>query len=158
MQVVETRCVEQSGLGRLHSGRPIIAAGYALQGRSGMKRREFITLLGGAAAWPPRGQQTSKLPTVGFLGPGTPATHSQWLTAFVRRMRELGWIEGHNLAIEHRWAEGRSERYAEIAAEFVRLKVDAEAPSLQQSRRHQPSRSCSGWGLTRSAPASSTAW
>jgi putative ABC transport system substrate-binding protein len=92
-----------------------------------MKRREFITLLGGAAAvWPlaAHAQQPGKLPTVGFLGPGTPATHGQWLTAFVRRLRELGWIESRNLAIEDRWAEGRSERYAQIAAEFVRLKVD----------------------------------
>jgi putative ABC transport system substrate-binding protein len=92
-----------------------------------MKRRQFITIFGGAAAtWPlaAGAQQAGKLPTVGFLGTGTPATHALWLTGFVQRMRELGWIEGRNLAIEHRWAEGRSERFAEIAAEFVRLKVD----------------------------------
>jgi putative tryptophan/tyrosine transport system substrate-binding protein len=65
-----------------------------------VKRRAFITLLGGAAA------------------------QSQWTMAFVQRMRELGWTEGSNLAIAYRWAEGRSERFAEIAAEFVRLKVD----------------------------------
>jgi putative ABC transport system substrate-binding protein len=88
------------------------------------RRREFITLLGGAAAaWPlaARAQQPAKLPTVGFLGT---STRSHWTTAFVQRLRELGWIEGHTVAIEYRWAEGRSERFAEIAAEFVHLKVD----------------------------------
>ena len=92
-----------------------------------MRRREFITLLGGAAAaWPlaARAQQPGKLPTIGFLGAATPAAWGQWVAAFVQRLRELGWIEGRTVAIEYRWAEGRSERYAEIAAEFVRLKVD----------------------------------
>jgi len=92
-----------------------------------MKRREFITLLGGAAvAWPlaARAQQPSKLPTIGFLGTVTPTAQSQYTAAFVQRLRELGWIEGRTVAIEYRWAEGRSERFAEIAAEFVRLKVD----------------------------------
>jgi ABC-type uncharacterized transport system substrate-binding protein len=92
-----------------------------------MRRREFITLLGGAAAaWPlaARAQQPGKPPTIGFLGSSTPLAMSQSVTAFVQRVRELGWIEGRTVAIEYRWAEGRSERYAEIAAEFVRLKVD----------------------------------
>ena len=92
-----------------------------------MKRREFITLLGGAAvAWPlaARAQQPAKLPTIGFLGAATPATWSLFVAAFVQRLRELGWIEGRTIAIEYRWAEGRGERFAEIAAEFVRLKVD----------------------------------
>src|SRR6266478_299047 len=90
-------------------------------------RREFITFIGGAAvAWPlaARAQQAGKLPTIGFLGASTPAAQSQWTAAFVQRLRELGWIEGRTIAIEYRWAEGRDERYAEIAAEFVRLKVD----------------------------------
>jgi putative ABC transport system substrate-binding protein len=93
----------------------------------GIVRREFITLLGGAAVvWPlaARAQQPTKLPTVGFLGAATPAIWSVFIVAFVRRLRELGWIEGRTIAIEYRWAEGRRERYAEIAAEFVRLKVD----------------------------------
>jgi putative ABC transport system substrate-binding protein len=93
----------------------------------GVRRREFITLLGGsAAAWPlaARAQQPAKLPTIGLLGAATPATWSVFIVAFVRRLRELGWIEGRTIAIEYRWAEGRRERYAEIAAEFVRLKVD----------------------------------
>src|SRR6476620_9713895 len=91
-----------------------------------MKRREFVTLLGGAAAWPLAGQarEASKLPTIGFLGASTPSAWSRWSAAFVQRLRELGWIDGRTVAIEYRWAEGRSERYAEIAAEFVRLKVD----------------------------------
>jgi putative tryptophan/tyrosine transport system substrate-binding protein len=91
-----------------------------------MKRREFITLLAGASAWPlpARAQQPAKLPTVGLLGAATPATWSPFIAAFVRRLRELGWIEGTTIAIEYRWAEGRDERFAEIAAEFVRLKVD----------------------------------
>ena len=91
-----------------------------------MRRREFITLLGGAAAWPlgARAQQTSKLPTIGFLGAGTRSGWSDWHAAFVQRLLELGWIEGRTVAMEVRWAEGRPERYTEIAAEFVRLKVD----------------------------------
>jgi putative ABC transport system substrate-binding protein len=93
-----------------------------------MRRRDLITLLGGAAAaWPvaARAQQAGKLPTIGILGPTTPSSQAQEVAAFVQRLRELGWIEGRNLAIEVRWAQGRPDRYAEIAAEFVRLKVDA---------------------------------
>ena len=91
-----------------------------------MKRREFITLLGGAAAWPlaARAQQSGKLPTVGFLGSATPLVESQRVAAFVQRLRQLGWIENRNVAIEYRWAEGRSERFVEFATEFVQLKVD----------------------------------
>ena len=89
-----------------------------------MRRREFITLLG-AAAWPlaVRAQQ-AKVATIGLLGTGSAAAQSQWTAAFVQRMRDLGWVDGRNLTIEYRWAEGRSERFAEFAAEFVRLKVD----------------------------------
>ena len=93
-----------------------------------MKRREFITLLGGAAAaWPftARAQRGGKkLPTVGLLGASTRSNWNHWTAAFVRRLGELGWIEGRTVAIEYRWAEGSSERFAEIAAEFVQLKVD----------------------------------
>jgi putative ABC transport system substrate-binding protein len=90
-----------------------------------MKRREFIAGLG-AAAWPvaARAQQSGKLATVGYLGATTPETGRPLTDAFVKRLRELGWIEGRNIAIEYRWAEGRTDRAAEIAAEFVRLKVD----------------------------------
>jgi len=91
-----------------------------------IRRREFITLLGGTAAtWPlaARAQQSAKLPTIGFLGGTTASTMRQWTDAFVQRLRELGWVDGRTVAIEFRWAEGRSERYTEIAAEFVHLKV-----------------------------------
>jgi putative ABC transport system substrate-binding protein len=91
-----------------------------------IRRREFIALLGGAAVgWPlaARAQQ-AKLPTIGFLGSLSQSAQSAWTAAFVQRMREHGWIEDHTVAIEYRWAEGRGERFAEIAAEFVRLKVD----------------------------------
>src|SRR5262245_29974741 len=89
-------------------------------------RRKFLATLGGAAVWPlaAQAQQAGKLPTIGFLVSGTPSSHGQWVAAFVRRLHELGWIEGRTVAIEYRWAEGRTERAAEIAAEFVRRKVD----------------------------------
>jgi putative tryptophan/tyrosine transport system substrate-binding protein len=92
-----------------------------------MKRRQFLSIVGGAAgAWPllARAQQPTKLPTIGFLGTSTPVAWRPWIAAFVQRLRELGWIEGRTVAIEVRWAEGKSERFAEIAAEFVRLNVD----------------------------------
>ena len=92
-----------------------------------MRRREFITLGGGAAAvWPliVHAQQAKKLPTIGFLGASSASAWAPWTAAFVQRLRELGRIEGRTVAIEYRWAEGRGERYTEIAAEFVRLKVD----------------------------------
>jgi len=91
-----------------------------------MRRREFITVVGSAAVWPlaARAQQPGKLPTIGLLGPSTPSTWAPWVAAFVQRLRELGWIDGRNVTIDYRSAEGRSERLAEIAAEFVRLNVD----------------------------------
>jgi ABC-type uncharacterized transport system substrate-binding protein len=92
-----------------------------------MKRREFITLLGGAAVtWPlsARAQPSGKLTTIGFLGGATEPATRIWLAAFVQRLRELGWIEGRTVAIEVRWAEGHFDRFADIAAEFIRLKVD----------------------------------
>ncbi len=82
----------------------------------GMRRREFITLLGGAAAWPivARAQQPAKRPTIGFLGVSTSAAWSHWTAAFLGRLSELGWTEGRNVAIEYRWAEGRVERSVEM--------------------------------------------
>lgn len=91
-----------------------------------MRRREVLSLIGGAAAaWPlkARAQQT-KLPTIGFLGSGTLASQGKWVAAFVQRLRELGWVEGRSIVLDYRWAEGRSERISEIAAEFVQRKVD----------------------------------
>jgi putative ABC transport system substrate-binding protein len=92
-----------------------------------MRRREFIWLIGGATVVLPRlasGQQPSKTPVVGFLVPGTQASHGAWVAAFAKRLSELGWTEGRNIAIEYRWAEGDNQRMAEFAAEFVRRKVD----------------------------------
>jgi putative ABC transport system substrate-binding protein len=91
-----------------------------------MKRREFIALLGGAAAaWPLEARaQQPRIPIIGFLGASTQANWTDWTAAFVQRLRELGWVEGRTVTIEYRWADGRSERYAEFAVEFVRLKAD----------------------------------
>ena len=96
-----------------------------------MRRRAFISLLGGSAAatsfvWPlaARAQPAGKRPTIGYIGGGSPTSQRAWIEAFVQRLRELGWIEGRTVAIEIRWGEARPERYAEIAAELVRLKVD----------------------------------
>ena len=71
-----------------------------------------------------RAQQVGRVPTIGFLGASSPSAWGNRLDAFVRRLRELGWVEGRTVAIEYRWSEGHNERAAEIAAEFVRLKVD----------------------------------
>jgi putative ABC transport system substrate-binding protein len=92
-----------------------------------MRRREFITLISGVAAvWPlaARAQQPAKRPTIGFLGTNTPSAQERWTAAFVQRLHELGWIEGRNVAVEYRWANGRTERFAELATELVNLKVD----------------------------------
>jgi putative tryptophan/tyrosine transport system substrate-binding protein len=90
-----------------------------------MRRRDFMATVGGAAAWPllANAQQQGRLPTIGFLG-ASAAGFSPWTAAFEAHLRELGWIDGRSIAIEYRWSEGSAERYAEIAAEFVRLKVD----------------------------------
>jgi putative ABC transport system substrate-binding protein len=91
-----------------------------------MRRRDFIAGIVGSVSLPlaARAQQAGKPPTIGYLGGGGPASQRAWVDAFVQRLRDLGWIEGRTVAIEYRWGEGRAERYAEIAAEFVRLKVD----------------------------------
>jgi putative tryptophan/tyrosine transport system substrate-binding protein len=91
-----------------------------------MRRREFFTALAAivAGSLSARAQQPAKLPTIGFLGANTPATQRQWTAAFVHRLGELGWIEGRTVAIEYRWGEGHTVRFAEFLADFVRLKVD----------------------------------
>jgi putative ABC transport system substrate-binding protein len=105
-----------------------------------MRRREFIAIVGGAAVWPMAAvaQQSGRLPTIGFLGADA-LGFGPWTAAFVARLRELGWIDGRTIAIEYRWSEGRNARYAEIAAEFVRLKVDvivtvgSAVPTIRQA-------------------------
>jgi putative tryptophan/tyrosine transport system substrate-binding protein len=91
-----------------------------------MKRREFIAGLGGAAAWPLAAlpQQPGKLPTIGFLYPGRSSAAGPITASFLSRLRELGWVEGRNIAVEYRWTEGRREATKEFLTEFVRLKVD----------------------------------
>jgi ABC-type uncharacterized transport system substrate-binding protein len=97
-------------------------------------------LLGGAAAWPlaARAQQ-GKLPVIGLLGASTPSGWAPWVAAFERRLRELGWIDARNVQIEYRWADGRPERYADIAAELVRLNakvivtVGSAVPAAKQA-------------------------
>jgi putative ABC transport system substrate-binding protein len=92
-----------------------------------MKRREFMAMVGGAtAAWPlvARAQPAAKIPTIGFMSVSTPAAWSRFVAAFEQRLSELGWNNGRNVAIEYRWAEGRSARFVEISAEFVRMNVD----------------------------------
>jgi putative tryptophan/tyrosine transport system substrate-binding protein len=96
-------------------------------GRNPIRRREFFALLGSvAAAWPlvARAQPAGKKPTIGILAAATPSIGGQWVAALVQRLAELGWIDGRTASIEQRWSEGRAERFSEIAAEFVRLKVD----------------------------------
>ena len=92
-----------------------------------MKRREFIALLGSAAVvWPftARAQQTSKVSLIGYLGTSSPSLEGHVLDAFRQKLRELGHVEGKNIAIEYRWAEGRDDRFPELAAELVRKKPD----------------------------------
>ncbi|MBR1123071.1 ABC transporter substrate-binding protein [Bradyrhizobium lablabi] len=102
-----------------------------------MRRREFIQLIGGAAAaWPvvARGQQSTRILVVGFLVPGSQASHGAWVAAFGQRMSELGWSEGRNITIEHRWAVGDNQRMTEFAAEFVQRKVDVIVSSANGVR------------------------
>ena len=106
-----------------------------------MRRREFVTFLGGAVAWPlvARAQQLPKVPTIGFCGASTQALYTEWVAAFIQRLHEHGWIEGRTVAIEYRWAEGRNERASEIASEFVRMNVDvivtASTPHVIATKR-----------------------
>jgi putative ABC transport system substrate-binding protein len=91
-----------------------------------MRRRDFIELIAGSTvAWPlaTRAQQTGKLPTIGLLGPNA-LIWTPFTTAFVERLRQLGWVEDRTIAIEYRWTEGHPERVGDLAAEFVRQKVD----------------------------------
>jgi putative ABC transport system substrate-binding protein len=104
-----------------------------------MRRRDFITLLGGAAAPLAALAQPAKLPTIGLVSTGTPSTRAPYIAVFVQRLRELNWIEGSTISIEQRFAEDRSERFEAIAAELVRLKVDvivtASTPASLAAKR-----------------------
>ena len=91
-----------------------------------IKRREFIMLFGGAATWPlaARAQQSSTMRRIGFLGPLSEQTQLQWTTAFLKGLRDHGWIEGTTISIDYRWAEGRSDRLAQLAAELVQRNAE----------------------------------
>ena len=90
-----------------------------------MRRREFIVLFGSAAAWPlaARAQQPAKITRIGLLSPFSPADTTLWHQAFLRGLRDLGWVDGKNIAIEYRYAEGKNERLPALVADLVRLKV-----------------------------------
>ena len=100
-----------------------------------MRRREFITILGTAAALPlaAHAQQTAKLPRVGWLSPGSQTSDQNFLASFRDGLRELGWMVGQNIAIESRWADGKFERLPDLAAELVRLKVDVIVANVTQA-------------------------
>jgi len=92
-----------------------------------MKRREFLTLVGGATAtWPlaVHAQQPEKVPAIGYLCPTAPERWAVWTRTFVERLAELGWIDGHTVKIVYRSGYGHTERFGELAAELVALKVD----------------------------------
>jgi putative ABC transport system substrate-binding protein len=113
-------------------------------------RRELLAALGGAAAsWPlsARAQQSAKLPTIGYLGTAAASAWAPWTAAFVQRLHELGWIDGRTVAIQYRWAEGRSERLAEIAASSSGSRSTSlsrvEMRPSRQNKRHRSSQSSS---------------
>ena len=118
-----------------------------------IRRREFVFTLGGvAAAWPlaARAQQPGKSPTIGFLGATTPTIWGPFVGAFLQRLRELGWIDGRDIAIEYRWAEGRDDRYAAFAAEIVQRRVDVIVTAgtyhvRQESDVDNPDSFCFRW-------------
>jgi putative ABC transport system substrate-binding protein len=80
-----------------------------------MKRRDFITLLGGGAAWPLTARAQQRVPVIGFLGTTSPSAWRQPIAAFERRLSELGWIAGRTITIDYRWTEGRNEQALAIA-------------------------------------------
>jgi putative ABC transport system substrate-binding protein len=89
-----------------------------------MKRRDFIILLGGATAWPLVARAQGRIPRVGFMGNSTAALEVNLVDSFREGLRELGYEEGRNIAIEYRWADGRYERFAALVAELIAAKVD----------------------------------
>ena len=106
-----------------------------------MKRRDFITLLGGAAvAWPlaARAQQPVRIAKIGHLESGFPSSSPNLLAAFRQGLRELGHVEGQNLFIERRYGEGREERLPQLAEELVQFGVDVIfAIGPPQARRRE---------------------
>jgi putative tryptophan/tyrosine transport system substrate-binding protein len=103
-----------------------------------MNRRDFITLLGTAAAWPiaAQGQQPERMRRIGILLAGTPTSFAPRANAFVQGLRELGYVEGKTVAFEWKWGEDRTERLPQLAEELVRLDVDAIVTGGILPRRH----------------------
>ena len=100
-----------------------------------MKRRDFIALFSSAAVLPlaVAAQTPPKIPRVGFLGTASPTAGTRYLEAFRQGLRELGYVEGQTIALEVRWAEGRTERMPELVAELVGLKVDVLVVGTSQA-------------------------
>jgi|SRR6516165_10273598 len=103
-----------------------------------MRRRQFITLLGGAAAWPlaARAQQVSSVPRIGYLSPGSASSGPlNYYDEFRRELRELGYVEGQNVVIDYRFADGKFDRLPQLAAELVQLNVDVIVSVVTQASR-----------------------
>src|SRR5260370_31322516 len=89
-----------------------------------MKRREFITIIGGEAAWPlAASAQRPSIPVIGFLGSTSPDLYADRLHVFLQGLNETGYVEGRNVAIEFRWAEGHYDRLSDLVADLVRRQV-----------------------------------
>src|SRR6476659_7049331 len=130
-----------------------------------MRRRQFISLLGGAASWPlaAGAQQAAKVPTIGFLGANAAPAQTQLTEAFLRRLRELGWAEGRNIAIEYRWAEGRPDRAPASSPNWSASRLMSSSPmpvrmSLRRSKQRRTFPSSLPQPATRSASVMLPVW
>jgi ABC-type uncharacterized transport system substrate-binding protein len=126
-----------------HPSDPVLVFGVVLAFTSAtLQRRSCIALLGSAASWPmPSLAQQTAIPVIGWLSSTSPNEYALSLAAFRQALSEKGWIDGQNVAIEYRWAEGHYDRLPALAAELVSHKVDVIPPAaalLRQARRRRP--------------------